>query len=72
MIAGICDLAPPGEIAPELGISPGTVFLVLAGSRPDSVAFCPEIVVDDSGAVSVDGRLAERWEDLVQGCLTGC
>jgi 3-oxoacyl-[acyl-carrier-protein] synthase II len=71
MLAGICDLAPPEGVASVESAAPGTVFLVLAGSRPDSTPEYGEIALNDSGMISVDGRAVDSWERLVQGCLEG-
>jgi 3-oxoacyl-[acyl-carrier-protein] synthase II len=71
MLAGTCDLAPPEWIAPAQGSAPGTVFLLLAGSRPESMPEYGEIALNDSGMISVDGRAVDSWERLVQGCLEG-
>jgi 3-oxoacyl-[acyl-carrier-protein] synthase II len=71
MLAGICDLAPPEGVVLVQGSAPGTVFLVLAGSRSESMPEYGEIALNDSGMISVDGRAVDSWERLVQGCLEG-
>ncbi|MEZ4601637.1 MAG: beta-ketoacyl synthase N-terminal-like domain-containing protein [Syntrophotaleaceae bacterium] len=72
MLAGICDLAPMAGMAPTQGPPPGTVFLVLTASRPDSTRVYAEITMDNSGVVSVNGFAVKSWISLVEGCLAGC